>query len=333
MIPNSFTDRLIAAIRTKGSILIVGLDPQLCFIPHHILRDCAKQYGRTHEAIARAFLAFNMAIIDMIVNFAIAVKPQIAFYELYGSWGIWAFEETIAYARKKGLVVITDGKRGDGGDTADAYAAGHIGEIPFWGPEQDPLNFSRQKSTIRVEALTVHGYIAEDCVSRFIPAIKDFGTGIFVVDKTSFKPNSKLEQLATTSGLQVWQELALMVKDWGKDTEGEQGYRNLGVVMGATYPKDAIWMRETLPNSWFLVPGFGGQGATADDAVRAVNGDGFGCGVNSSRDIIFAYRKERFKRDSHEFALAARNAAVASRDDLNAALKRAGKTVYETIPA
>jgi len=243
------------------------------------------------------------------------VKPQAAFYE--ASPYLWAvYERTIAYAHSKELLVINDGKRFDGGDTADAYAQTHIGEVPFF-------NNTIMPSAVRGDAVTIGGYIGEDTIVRFIKEMKQHGTGAFVVDKTSFKPNSAIEQLRTVDNLAVWEELAKLVDDWGTEVIGENGYSNLGVVCGATYPEEAARMKEILPNCVKLVPGYGAQGGGADDAVVAFNDDGFGAVVNSSRGIIAAWQKGEFAvQDSRDFAIAAANAAQQARFDLNAALMR-----------
>jgi orotidine-5'-phosphate decarboxylase len=323
-IPN-FTDRCVKAIREKKTVLICGLDPQLRFMPLHLARSAVDKFQRDCQAIGELFFGFNRQIINAVEPFVFAVKPQMAFYEAYGHWGVWAFEQTVAYARDKGLIVIEDGKRGDGGDTADAYAAGHIGEVDFWGNKDNLLDLTHLPSPIRVDCLTVQPGIGEDCVGRFVKAVKQYGTGIFVVTKSSFRPNSQVEQLETTSGLKVWQEIAHMVSKWGEGTEGSEGYRNIGVVMGATFPEDAPAMRKILPNAWFLIPGYSGQGGTADEAVVGINKDGFGGGVNSSRALTYAYLKGQFATTSEDFAKAAGQAAQFSRDELNEALKRAGK--------
>jgi orotidine-5'-phosphate decarboxylase len=325
----TFSDKLAMAIRQKQSILCVGLDPQLDYMPESLIREWQFGDHKTFEYIAGLFLDFNRQIIDAVAPCAVAVKPQIAFYEQYGSAGLATLESTLDYAREKGLIDITDAKRGDGGDTANAYADGHIGEVLAWeGGRSDEINLVRKPSPIRTDAVTIHVQIGDDCVMRFVERVKQYGTGIFVVDKTSFKPNSRVEQIATTSGLKVWQEIALMTKTWGEGTEAACGYRNVGVVMGATYPADALWMRDTLPNSWFLVPGYGGQGGTADQAVTGVNHDGLGCVVNSSRGITYAYQKGQFQTDPAKFAEAAGKAAEFSRNELNEALKRAGKLAF-----
>jgi len=327
-IPN-FADNLCEAIRKKKSVLCAGLDPQLRYMPTYLIREAVGRYGETFEAVGWVFTEFNRRIIDAVHDIVPCVKPQMAFYEVYGQYGLKAFEETVAYARSMGLIIIEDAKRGDGGDTADAYADGHLGQIPFFGDFGDigVITLKRRVSPIRVDCMTVHGYIGEDCVGRFIARVKEHGTGIFVVTKTSFKPNSAVEQLRTKLDLRVWQELALMVNRWGEGTEGASGLRNVGVVMGATYPDDAPKMREILPNSIFLIPGFGGQGASADDAVAGIREDGFGGIVNNSRNLTYAWqnKKGKFQCEPEKFAEAARCQAIEDRDTLIAACQKAGK--------
>lgn len=316
----TFVDKLQAAMHTKESVLCVGLDPQLKFMPPFLIEAMTTQYGESWEALAAIYGVFNTAIIDAVEPYAAAVKPQAAFYE--ASHHMWRMlEGTIAYARSKGLVVIKDAKRKDGGDTAEAYAQAHIGEVPWFGGRT-------KEAPIRTDAVTIDGYIGEACVSHFVKEIKLHGTGAFVVDKTSFDPNSEIENLVTQSGNTVWVELARRVAKWGEGTEGKNGYRNLGVVMGATYPKDAPTMRSILPKAIMLVPGYGAQGGGADGAVVPFNNDGFGAVVNSARAVIGAWKKGPFACDPTGFAIAAERAARAARDDLNEALKRAGKYTF-----
>jgi len=316
----TFVDSLQAAQREKQSVLCVGFDPQFRFMPPHLIKKYVALYGKTWEAMAAIYLEFNQRVLDQVAQFAAAVKPQAAFYE--ASHQMWeVLEQTIEYAESLGLLVIKDAKRTDGGDTAEAYADAHIGKVPFFDD-------SRVPAPIRTDAVTIEAYIAEACVSHFTDAIKQYGTGAFVVCKTSFKPNSKVENLVTTSGLTVWQELAQDVAAWGEGTEGENGYRNLGVVMGATYPEDAPKMREILPKAVMLIPGYGKQGGGADGAVAPFNEDGFGGLVNDSRHVLMAWQEGLFKCKSEDFAQASGYAARVARDDLNAALVRAGKCPF-----
>jgi orotidine-5'-phosphate decarboxylase len=301
-------------------------------MPPHLVRQAIEAYGRTFQAVSWLFYEFNRQIIDAVGDIVPCVKPQMAFYEDYGKYGIDAFEETVEYAHSKGLLVIGDAKRGDGGDTADAYADGYLGQVPFFAKhESGETALTRETSPIRVDCMTVHGYIGEDCVCRFIKTAKEHGTGIFVVTKTSFKPNSAVEQIKTAtlddSEIPVWQRLAHFLDAWGEGTEGACGLRNVGVVMGATYPEDAPTMRKILPNSIFLIPGFGGQGASADDAVAGIRADGFGGIVNNSRNLIYAWqnKKGRYQCESEKFADATRCQAIEDRDTLIEACKKAGK--------
>jgi len=322
---NTFVDRLVDKMREKQSVLCVGLDPQVKYIPKYILQqgyaEAESEDGR--EGVARAFLIFNQKIIEAVKPYVAVVKPQMAFYEAYGYWGVWAFEKTVKFAKKQRLLVLEDAKRCDGGDTAQAYAEGHLGKVNIW----DRLKIKILHKTLPsfdVDAMTVVPYIGTSCVSPFVETVKEYGKGIFIVDKTSFAPNSEIEQLQTISGLKVWQETALLVKKWSEGCEGDHG-NNVGVVMEATYPEDAPKMREILPDCFFLVAGYGAQGGGSDGAVAGVRNDGYGIIVNSSRGIIYAYSKDPFKCDPLDFAEAAARATSFARDDLNAALKRAGK--------
>lgn len=323
----TFTDQLVQGIRKKRSVLCVGIDPQLPYMPPHLCEQAVALYGMTWRAVEWVYTEFGRQIIDAVAPFAVAVKPQIAFDEAYGAAGMAAFEATLSYAKARGLVRITDAKRGDGGDTADAYADGHLGEVFFWDAE-DSRSFKKVASPIRSDALTVQPWIAEACFMPFLRVIKEHGTGVFVVDKTSFKPNSRIEQTRTEGDKTNWEMLAELVQELGVGTEGQYGYRNFGVVMGATYPADAPTMRHILPNSWFLIPGYGAQGGGADDAAAGINEDGFGGVVNSARAIIYAYLKGQFRAPSGRFAEAAARAAEFARDELNSALKRAGKLKF-----
>lgn len=321
----SFVDRLVEEMSFKQSMLCLGLDPQVkkegYSIPMHILKNGYEQSETNIEGVARAIVEFNRQIIEAAEPYVAIAKPQSAFYEKYGHWGIWALEETIIMCKEMGLLVLEDAKRCDGGDTAEAYAAGHLGNIELWEPSE---GIATDPSVLDFDAMTVVPYIGESCLAPFLKVVKQGGKGIFVVCNTSFKPNSKVEQLQTISGLKVWEEVALLVKQWsdGLEYRGEFG-SNVGVVMGATYPEDAPRMRELLPDSTFLVPGYGeAQGGGAAGAIAGIRKDRLGLIINQSRDINYAFMKDRFKCDPRNFAEASGKAAKFGRDDLNAALKK-----------
>jgi len=317
----SFVDRLVDKISEKRSILCVGLDPQPQWIPEEIFKEASEQVKddeNAKEITARAILIFNKAIIEAVKDLAVVVKPQIAFYEAYGSSGIWAFEETIKFAKKQGLLIIEDAKRCDGGDTAKFYAQGHLGEIDVFSKS----GFVKEKG-VDADAMTVIPWTGLAGLDHFIRIVKEKGKGIFVVVKTSFRPNSAIEQIPTAKGTKMWEEAALLIKQWAQGCGGKSGLNNIGVVVGATYPEEASKMREIYPDAFFLVPGYGAQGGGAEGAVAGVREDGLGVIVNSSRGIIFAYeRSEKFKDKPENFAESAKKAAEFSRDELNQALEK-----------
>jgi orotidine-5'-phosphate decarboxylase len=317
----TFVDRLQAAMLAQQSILCVGFDPQMKFMPPHLIEEGIRLYGKTFQAQAWIFSEFNRAILSAVAPSVCMVKPQAAFYEAsHFSWE--ALEVFTADARGRGILVDKDAKRGDGSETADYYAQAHIGKVDLFG--------EMVEAPIRTDALTIHAYIGDDCVSRFVREVMAYGTGVFVVDKTSFRPNSAIEMAKLESGLTVWEEMAFNVSRWGQGTEGKNGYSNIGVVMGATYPTDAVRMREILPNVVMLKPGLGKQGGSADEAVVGVNDDGFGVVVNDSRRILMAWMEGPYACPDYpdRFAEASGKMAADARDNLNEALRRAGKCPF-----
>lgn len=326
MVPDElhFADRLCQAIRTKKSVLCCGLDPQLKFMPMHLIRAAIDRHGETNKAMGWLFFEFNRLIIDAVSDLVVCVKPNFAFYQAYGMHGVGAYELTLQYAKSRGLLSIGDAKPGDGGDTADAYADGHIGQIPFFGGVV-------MDSPIQADCVTVNPYIGTACVGKFVERVKKFGKGIFVVTKTSFKPNSEVEQIPVDTvanrGDRVWKVVADFVKEWGDKTRNGCEMNNVGVVMGATYPDEAALMRDYLPDSFFLIPGYGSQGGGAKDAVVGIRKDGLGGIVNSSRALTYAWcdEKGQFKCEPRLFADAARRRAVLDRDVLVDALRQTNR--------
>lgn len=316
--PNA-VDRLLECIDEKQNPCIVGLDPHLDHIPRHILKGIKRNH-HPFEAVRDTFITFNKAIIDAVYDVVPAVKPQIAFYEKYGSEGMKAFEETVRYAKKKGLIVIEDAKRNDIGHTAQAYAEGHLGKVQLtdgtWRPSFD------------VDFMTVSPYLGSDGLKPFEGVCKKYGKGLFVLVKTSNPSSGELQDRVIKGKNKVYETIAQYVHDAGKDVVGKRGYSLIGAVVGATYPKVAKKLRRMMPQSIFLVPGFGAQGAGGKDVVSCFNEDGYGAVVNSSRDILFAYRRELYRRKfkPKDFALAAREAALNMREEVVKNLKQCGKS-------
>jgi len=312
----SFPDRLIEAIKAKGNPICVGLDPRLDKIPGFIKRaafEVAK--GNPLKAAAEAILGFNKAIIDEVCDIVPVVKPQIAFYEIFGHEGIRVYEETLKYAKKKGLITIADAKRNDIGSTAEAYAKAFLGEVSvFEGEDNETIS-----PIFDADAITVNGYLGIDGIRPFIEESRKYGKGFFVLVKTSNKSSGDLQDLPLKEGLSVFEYMGSLVDSWGADDVSECGYSFVGAVVGATYPDQAKKLRKIMPNSIFLVPGYGAQGGTAADVKPCFNKDGFGAIVNSSREIIFAYEKMP-EFGEVEFAKAARKACERMKEDLAKAL-------------
>ncbi|NLY53923.1 MAG: orotidine-5'-phosphate decarboxylase [Firmicutes bacterium] len=305
----NFADRLLAAVKAKNSCVVVGLDPRWSALPPQLQAMATKHNDFSPQAAALAFFQFGRAIIDAVADIAVAIKPQFAFYEQYGPWGMHALVQTIEYAREQGLLVIADAKRGDIGSTATAYAQAYLGGL---AGEDEP------SWSLQADALTVNAYLGSDGIKPFIEASAATGGGIFALVKTS-NPSAGELQDQQVDGEPVYALMARMVHTWGKDLVGQQGYSSIGAVVGATYPEDAALLRRLMPQAIFLVPGYGAQGGSAEDVLPAFNPDGLGAVVNSSRGIIFAYQKDA-QYGAERYADAARAAAIAMRDDINQAL-------------
>ncbi len=310
-----FIDRLIEEIRNKKSPIVVGLDPRLEMIPEKIKTPFFDQYGKTLKAAGEAILAFNKEIIDAVFDIVPAVKPQIAFYEQYGLEGLESYIETCRYASKKGLLVIGDIKRGDIGTTSKAYSNAHLGEVDIEGVSYE---------TFAVDAVTTNPYLGDDCLKEFVKDIQDRKKGMFVLVKTS-NPTSKQIQDLVVDDQKIYEIVAEIVQGWSQKTLGKYGYGSVGAVVGATYPKEAKELRKIMPSSYFLVPGYGAQGASAEDIADCFGEDGLGAIVNSSRGIIFAYRKKEKGYTEEKFGEAARSEALKMKDDINRVLESRGK--------
>ncbi len=301
-------DRLCEAILKKNNPTVAGLDPKLDFVPSCIKEASFKKFGNTLEGAADALLTFNKELIDALCDIVPAVKPQCAYYEMYGWQGVKALHDTIAYAQEKGLFVITDGKRNDIGTTMEAYAAAHLGAVAVNGESIAPFGS---------DALTVNGYLGSDGISPLLPICKAQDKGIFVLVKTS-NPSSGELQDRLIDGESVYRTMGDMCENWGEDSRGAFGYSAVGAVVGATYPAQLSELRKALPHTLFLVPGYGAQGGGAKDVAPAFDARGLGAVINSSRAIMCAYKKGDWKEE--DFAKAARAEAIRMRDEIAAAL-------------
>ena len=291
---SNFADRLAAAVLDKGSRVCVGLDPNVERLPEHLLE------GRTPgEAVER----FCCAIIDAVAEHCAAVKPQSAYFEALqqeASPTLWA---VMRYAKQAGLLVILDGKRNDIGSTADAYARAYL------------------RDDAPVDAMTVNPYLGSNGVIPFVKTAAAEARGLFVLVKTSNPSSGELQDLRLSdSGKLVYEQMADLVASWGDELIGEYGYSSVGAVVGATYPEQLAELRTRMPQTLLLVPGYGAQGATAQDVAAAFDERGLGAIVNSSRGVIFAYEKKDLP--ATEFAQAAQAATVDMKTQINSAIEQ-----------
>ncbi len=306
-------DRLIEKIIAMQNPTVAGLDPKLDYVPASIKEACFAKYGKTLDGAAAALFEFNKALIDALCDVVPAIKPQAAYYEMYGWQGVKALCDTIAYARKKGMFVITDGKRNDIGTTMEAYATAHLGETEVLGQDIEAFG---------ADALTVNGYLGTDGIKPLADICKEKDKGIFVLVKTSNPSSGELQDMKLETNESVYEHMGRMCEAWGEELVGESGYSAVGAVVGATYPEQLKEMRAKLPHTFFLVPGYGAQGGGAEDVKFAFDKNGIGAIINSSRGIMCAWKKQGLTEE--DFAQAAKNEAVRMRDELLGAIGRIG---------
>lgn len=297
-------DRLIEKIVKTKNPTVAGLDPNLDFIPDFIKLSSFNRHGNNLEAAADAILNFNKGLIDALFDIVPAVKPQSAYYELYGWQGMKALSETIAYAKDKGMFVILDGKRNDIGTTIQAYASAYLGNVSVNGKSFEPFG---------ADALTVNGYLGSDGIMPILKICEQYDKGIFVLCKTSNPSSGELQDISI-NGNTIYSIMGEMCEQWGKELYNKYGYSGVGAVVGATYPKQLEELRNQMPGTFFLVPGYGAQGGNAKDVSYAFDKRGLGAIVNSSRALMCAYKKSGY--DEHEYALAARTEAQRMRDEI-----------------
>ena len=296
-----FADRLAGAIEAKGSPVCVGLDPVYERLPAELVNSdacCCSAADRV-----ASLREFCRAVLEIVAPIVPAVKPQIGYFEIYRHLGVELYFEMVQYARELGLVVIGDIKRGDIGSTAGAYAAGHL------LAETSP------------DAVTVNGYFGTDGLKPFIDVAKVQGKGIFVLVRTSNPSAAVIQDFADASGRKFYEHIAEQVAAAGADGPiSRSGYSCVGAVVGATYPDEARRLRQIMPQQIFLVPGYGAQGASADDCAAAFKDDGTGAIVNASRSVIFAYSRDGCDQTDWKQAVASAARDLAS--DIARAVRR-----------
>ena len=298
-------DKLQDKIRTMKNPTVAGLDARVSHVPPHLLKAAVEQYGETRRAAAEAIWTFNRGLMDALCDVVPAVKPQSAYYEALGWEGMEVLERTIRYAKEKGFFVIADIKRGDIGTTAAAYAEAWLGETSVGETKVRAFD---------VDCVTVNGYMGSDAVQPFLDLCKAEDKCLFVLVKTSNPSSGELQDMVAGDRV-VYKVMGDLTSRWGKGTEGSKyGFTAAGAVVGATYPAEVRELRRRLEHTFFLVPGYGAQGGTAEDVRYAFNELGRGAIVNSSRGIFYAWNKTG--KNGMDYQEAARAAAEAMRDDL-----------------
>ncbi|MBQ7323135.1 MAG: orotidine-5'-phosphate decarboxylase [Clostridia bacterium] len=299
------TDRLIEGIIKTQNPTCVGLDTLFDYLP-----DEMKEGVNTFEGVAEKVLAFNKKIIDYIYDIVPSVKVQIAYYEIYGVAGMQAYYETLRYAAEKGLVVIADAKRNDIGSTAACYAKAFLGESQV--NEENLRAFPS-------DFVTVNGYLGSDGILPFVEECEKHDKGIFVLVKTSNPSGAEIQNVILENGVPMYEYMGGLVEKWGQSTIGKYGYSAVGAVVGATHPMEAARLRELLPHTFFLIPGYGAQGGKAEMLKSCFGKDGLGGVVNNSRGILCAYKK-----NGGTYYEAAREACIAMQKDLASVIGKMG---------
>lgn len=299
-------DKLIDAIIKTKNPSVVGIDTAFSYLP-----DDMKEGVNNNKVAAEKIIEFNKAIIDAICDIVPAIKVQVAYYEAYGVQGMEAFKQTLLYGKEKGMITISDVKRNDIGATSKAYSSAFLG-----------VNDLGIKAEFDSDYVTLNGYLGTDGIKPFVEDCKTYDRGAFILVRTS-NPSSYETQNVPTAGESIYQLMGDLVARWGNDLVGKYNYSSIGAVVGATQKSEAEDLRKRLPSVFFLVPGYGAQGGTADDLAVCFDDKGLGAIVNSSRGILCAYKNKNLN-----YAEAAREAAIEMRDDIVSAMKRNGKTAW-----
>lgn len=302
-------DRLIEKIKQTNNPTVIGLDPRYEILPQCI----TSKYSQDLEGVAKAIIEFNKALIDNTCDIIPAIKPQIAFYEMYGIPGMEAFKETCKYAKEKGMIVIADIKRGDIGSTAAGYSNAFLGKTTIG---------EKQEAIYDVDFVTVNPYMGTDCVKPFIEDCKKYDKGVFILAKTSNPSSGELQDLKLENGKEVYIQVAELVEKWGEELIGDNEYSSVAAVVGATYPEQLDQIRKMAPHTYFLIPGYGAQGGKANDIALGFDNNGLGGIVNASRSLMCAYKSDKWKDQfaEEDYAKATRAEALRMKEELNQAI-------------
>ncbi len=270
--PVHFADRLAARVEAVSSVLCVGIDPRPPFPA-----ECYKGLRDDRSGLARAVERYCTGLVEAAAPAAAAIKPQVAFFEALGGYGLTALERVCAVATELGVPVIADAKRGDIASTAAAYAGAWLEPRPGGEP---PL----------ADALTVNPYLGGDSLDPFAAACDRAGGGIYVLVRTSNPGSADLQALETTDGA-VWEASARLVAALGADRVGASGLSSVGAVIGLTQPAALLRARALMPTAPLLIPGLGAQGGRVEDAAPAFTPHPAAGLVVAARSVIEAWRE------------------------------------------
>lgn len=285
----NFADRVVQKIEETGP-LVVGLDPHFSLLPPFLLKKWLSQ-EKTLESLSLCVRDFNLMLLEVLAKEVGFVKIQMAFYEALGVPGMMVLKETIDKARDSGFVVILDGKRNDIASSAKMYARGYLSELTV-GEDVFP-------SFWNVDALTVNPYLGKDSLEPFVDEAGKNGKGIFVLARTTNSSASFLQDEGKEE--RIFVKVARLVEELGQKFQGARGKSPVGIVVGATYPEDVRFLREQFPNLLFLIPGIGAQKGAMESLVFGFGKDGKSALINVSRNILFAFRRDR-DPEGFEFA-------------------------------
>ena len=207
------------------------------------------------------------------------------------------------------MYVIADIKRNDIGATASAYAEAYLGRSAVWGEELPVYD---------CDSATVNAYLGTDGIEPFLKECRGRDKSIYVLVKTSNQSSGEFQN-RDMEGRPLYVRVAEKIREWGEGLDTLCGYNQVGAVVGATYPEEQKVVRSLIPKSYFLVPGYGAQGAAAKDIANAFNDDGLGAIVNSSRGIMCAWKKTG--KNGCDYQEAARAEAIRMRDDIVSAIR------------
>lgn len=306
-----FADRLVAASAEKNSVACVGLDVVYDKLPEAIRNDPNFNDDADTQVAMDAALEFCTRVLKVIAPHVAAVKINSAFFERYFRDGVEAYYSLIQEAQGQKLLVIGDVKRGDIDSSAAGYAEGHLADPDFENLEGEG----------NADAVTVNGYFGIDGIKPFLDVVREHGKGIFVLVRTSNESAREIQDFKDASGKPLWQHMAERVNTWSgaPDLQGKSGFTSVGAVAGGTYADDLKRVRELLPRSLILVPGYGAQGASARDCAAAFK-DGKGAIVSATRTVLYAYNEPQYSTRFTSWEKCVEQAVIDMKDDLNKAL-------------